>query len=239
MRRPPQNASVALLVFAKSPVAGSVKTRMQPPLSNQECLILHNALLRHTLMKIRTLDKPYITSVLYLTGSLVDAHQYRLDLGVSPDIQIETQVGRDLGERLVNALEKKFDEGFRKVIFIGTDTPLLNAEDIGYAIKQLSQFEVVIGPTRDGGYALIGFSACIPAILKGIDWGTPRVCAQTFDLMRLHQVRWTSLAIGSDLDTFNDLSEVGRTLENSPSFTGSEEGKDLREVIRTLLAHQN
>ena len=212
---------------------------MQPPLSNRECLILHNALLRHTLTKIRTLDEPDISKVLYLTGNLVDAHQHRLDLGVSPDIQIETQVGRDLGERLVNALEKKFDEGFGKVIFIGTDTPLLNVEDIGYAINELSHCEVVIGPTRDGGYALIGFSACVPAILKGINWGTPRVYPQTVDLMRLHQVRWKSLAIGSDLDTFNDLSEVGRIIEDSPSFCGSEEGKELCEVIRKLLARQN
>ena len=239
MRRPPQNAGTALLVFAKSPVAGGVKTRMQPPLSNRECLILHDALLRHTLRKIRTLDKPDISKVLYLSGNLVNAHQYRLDLGLATDIQVETQVGRDLGERLVNAMEKKFDEGFRKVIFIGTDTPLLNAEEIRYAIDQLSHCEVVIGPTTDGGYYLIGFSASIPAILKGIDWGTPRVYRQTLDLMGLHQVLWKSLAIGSDLDTFNDLSEVGRIIEHSPSFTNSNEGKDLYQVIRKLLERQS
>jgi hypothetical protein len=87
---------------------------MQPPLSNRECLILHNALLRHTLMKIRALQGPDISKILYLTGDLVEAHQYRLDLGVGEDIQIDTQFGRDLGERMVNALEKKFDEDLRK-----------------------------------------------------------------------------------------------------------------------------
>jgi rSAM/selenodomain-associated transferase 1 len=208
---------------------------MHPPLSNPECLILHNALLRYTLMKIRALQSPDISKVLYLTGDLVEAHQYRLDLGVGEDIQIDTQVGRDLGERLVNALEKKFDEGFKKVIFIGTDTPLLNVEDIGYAIEELSDYDVVIGPTTDGGYCLIGFASPIPAILKGIDWGTPRVYSQTLDLMRCYQIRWKSLELGSDVDTFEDLKGVWRIIENSPSFINSDEGKDLYQVIRKLV----
>jgi rSAM/selenodomain-associated transferase 1 len=239
METPSQNTPTALLVFAKSPIVGTVKTRMQPQLSNRACLILHDALLRHTLTKIRTLDKPDVSKVLYLTGNLADAQQYRFDLGLATDIQVETQVGRDLGERLVNAMEKKFDEGFRKVVFIGADTPLLSAKEIGHAIDQLSHCEVVIGPTTDGGYYLIGFSASIPAILRGIDWGTPRVYGQTLSLIQLHQVRWKSLAMGSDLDTFKDLSDVGQIIKDSPSFTNSNEGKDLYQVIRKLLERQS
>jgi rSAM/selenodomain-associated transferase 1 len=208
---------------------------MQPPLSNRECLILHNALLRHTLMKNRALQSPDISKILYLTGDLVEAHQYRLDLGAGEDIQIDTQFGRDLGERMVNALEKKFDEGFKKVIFTGTDTPLLSVEDIRYAIEELSNCDVVIGPTTDGGYCLIGFASPIPAILKGIDWGTPRVYPQTLDLMRSYQLQWKSLGLGSDIDTFEDLEEVWRMIENSPSFIDSDEGKDLYQVIRKLV----
>jgi len=209
---------------------------MQPPLSDQECLILYNALLRHTLTKIRALDKPDIRKVLYLTGKLTDAHRHSLDLAVTPDIQVETQVGIDLGERLVNALEKKFDEGFSKVIFLGTDTPLLSTKRVEHAIDALSHCEVVIGPTLDGGYYLIGFSFCAPAILQGIDWGTPQVYLQTVDLMRLHQVRWKSLAIGSDVDTFEDLKEFGQIIEDSPGFADAEEAKNLCQVTKELLA---
>src|SRR5262249_7393176 len=126
----PKSPVTALVIFAKAPVVGTVKTRMQPPLSNQECLILHNALLRHTLAKLRSLENADVTTVLYLTGSLADAQRHILDLALNPDVQVEAQLGRDLGERLVNALARKFDEGFKKVIFIGTDTPLLSAREI-------------------------------------------------------------------------------------------------------------
>jgi hypothetical protein len=209
---------------------------MQPPLSRQECLILHDALLRHTLAKIRTLDRSDITKVLYFTGKLADAHRHSLDLAAAPDILVEAQAGKDLGERLANALKKKFDEGFRKVMFIGTDTPLLSAKEIEFAIDELSQCEVVIGPAADGGYYLIGFSASIPVILKGIGWGTPHVYLQTVDLMRLHRVQWKSLAIGSDVDTFKDLKELRQIMEDSPGLTDSSEGKGLYEVLRDLLA---
>jgi uncharacterized protein len=233
---PPKSPVTALVIFAKAPVVGTVKTRMQPPLSDLECLILHNALLRHTLAKLGPQENADVAKVLYLTGSLADAHRHSLGFALTPDVQVETQLGRDLGERLVNALARKFDEGFKKVIFIGTDTPLLSAREIGYAIDELSHCDVVIGPAADGGYYLIGFSARIPAVLKGIDWGSPRVYLQTLDLMRLHGVRWKSLAIRSDVDTFEDLRQLRQAMEDSPSLAAGNEGNELYVVLNDLLA---
>jgi len=231
----PKSVNTSILVFAKSPASSAVKTRMQPPLSNQECLTLHNALLRYTLAKLRDLEKPKISTVLYLTGSLVQAHRYRLDLGLAKELEIDIQIGRDLGERLVNALNTKFDEGFGKVIFVGTDTPLLSGEQIAKAVAELSRHEVVIGPTLDGGYYLIGFSARISAVLKGISWGTAQVYQQTVDLLRLHQVRWKSLEPGSDVDTYEDLIAAFRIMEDSLQFNSSEGGKELFAIVRKLV----
>lgn len=236
MEKSPQNPDTALLIFAKAPVVGRVKTRMQPPLSNEESLILHKALLRLTLAKVRTLNSSDIAQVLYLTGNLADAQRHRLNLALAPEFQVETQVGRDLGERLVNALQKKFDEGFKKVIFIGTDTPLLSAKEIRDAADELSHCDVVIGPAADGGYYLIGFSASIPAILEGIDWGSPRVYRQTVDLMRLHGVRWKPLVVESDLDTFENLKELRQIMKDSPSLTDSNEGNELYQILNDLVA---
>ncbi len=234
MTRTPQSVKTAILVFAKSPASSRVKTRMQPPLSNQECWSLHNALLRYILAKLRGLDRPDTTTVLYLTGSLVEAHGYKLSLGLTEDFEVDVQIGNDLGERMVNALEKKFDEGFGKLIFVGTDSPLLSAQQIAEAVEELSRYEVVIGPTLDGGYYLIGFSVPLPAVLKGISWGTPHVYQQTVDLLQLYRVRWKSLQIGSDVDTYEDLRAALGIMQGSPQFTSCDEGEEFLEFLTKL-----
>jgi energy-coupling factor transporter ATP-binding protein EcfA2 len=145
----------------------------------------------------------------------------------------ETSAANPLGPfgEVLRALSP-FDIGQATIVI---DGHVLGVEDIGYAIEELSDCDVVIRPTTDGGYCLIGFSSPIPALLKGIEWGTPRVYPQTLDLMRSYQVQWKSLGIGSDVDTFEDLKEVWRIIEDSPRFINSDEGKDLYPVIRELV----
>jgi glycosyltransferase A (GT-A) superfamily protein (DUF2064 family) len=121
------------------------------------------------------------------------------------------------------------------VIFVGTDTPLLSSEQIAKAVAELSSHEIVIGPTLDGGYYLIGFSARISAVLKGISWGTPQVYQQTVDLLRLHQVCWKSLELGSDVDTYEDLVAAFRIMEDSLQFNNCEGGKELFAIVRKLV----
>jgi len=208
---------------------------MQPVLSAMECLNLHKAFVRHTVSKIRRLNYPEIEKSLFLTGSLVEARQHAVELGGGSDIFIEAQVGKELGERLINALEKKFNAGFRIVVFIGTDSPLLRVGQIKSAIDALSENDVVIGPAKDGGYYLIGFSANIPSILHGVTWGTPLVFQQTLKLMQLHEVRWKRLEDGIDVDTFEDLKNLYWVMQRTSGVIDGELEQELFEVVSKLV----
>ena len=196
-------------IFARSPIPGTVKTRMSPPLSPPQCLRLHEALLNHTLAQMRPIIAPGVDASLWLTGTLKEAldHANRLE---ARGFGVDVQRGDHLGDRLSQALATRVRQGYSKVIFIGTDCPKLGSKTVRDAIRSLNRQEVVIGPAQDGGYYLIGFAASVPEILQGIPWGTPAVYGTTLDLLRRRGVRWKSLERQADLDTYSDLKRFCR-----------------------------
>ena len=196
----------SLNIFAKAPVPGTVKTRMSPPLSPAQCLRLHRALVNHTLARMRPLIASGLEACLCLTGTLQEALEQagRME---ARGFGVDVQRGAHLGERLSHALTTRFNQGFPKVIFVGTDCPSLGSKTVRDAVRALDRQEVVIGPAQDGGYYLIGFAACLPEILQGIPWGTPAVHETTLDRLRRRGAGWKLLERQADLDTFGDLKQ--------------------------------
>ena len=209
----------SLNIFAKAPVPGTVKTRMSPPLSPAQCLRLHEALLNHTLARMRPLMASGVEASLCLTGTLEQAleHAGRMD---ARGFGVDVQHGAHLGERLSHALTTRLSQGFSKVIFVGADCPSLGSKTVRDAIRALNRQEVVVGPARDGGYYLIGFAARLPQVLQGIPWGTPAVYETTLDRLRRRGVRWKSLERKSDLDTFGDLKQFCRQARSRDHLEG-------------------
>ena len=221
----------SLNIFAKAPIPGTVKTRMSPPLSPAQCLRLHEALLNHTLARMRPLMASGVEARLCLTGTLEQALEQarRMEAG---GFEVDVQRGAHLGERLSHALATRFNQGFSKVIFVGIDCPELGAKTVRDAIRALNRQEVAIGPAEDGGYYLIGFAARLPEILQGIPWGTPAVREATLDRLRRRGVGWKLLERQADLDTFADLKQFcrracpGKSLEDGidPAFFATMKG---------------
>ena len=232
-------AKTSLNIFAKSPILGTVKTRMCPPLSQAQCLHLHQILVNHTLRLLQPLSSSEVEIVVCFTGTLNQALDYADRLAVPNSFLIDIQLGKDLGERLQNTLTTRMKAGYSEVIFIGTDCPRLSLETVQNAIKSLGHQDVVIGPANDGGYYLIGFSSYIPAILQGIHWGTPEVYKETVNRLMLQSVQWESIQLQSDLDTFEDLKELQQCPEGTCSFdefTHQELWKALDQIIREVLS---
>ncbi len=202
---------VCLLVFARTPRIGMVKTRMESVLSQHQCFLLHEALLRHTLSKVAGWALEGMERFVFFTFPLGQPPQ----LEIPKNISVDTQLGLDLGERMTHALQEKWGKGFRKILFIGTDSPLLEQTDVETAVRALDDHKVVIGPATDGGYYLIGFSAPESGVFSGIEWGTARVYQQTVNQMRRHSLRWHALRENFDLDTYGDLLKFLRL--RSPS----------------------
>ena len=219
----PTESRACLIVFAKTPVRGKVKTRMRPFLSEEDCLRLHCLLLRLWMGRLRDWDLGQMHKALFLTPLGAGRHNPDLELDAPPGVIVETQQGSDLGDRLSHAFNHKWNEGFRKIVFIGTDSPALRREDLHAAFKGLDESEVVLGPATDGGYYLIGFSACLPVLFSRISWGTSQVFRETVQLLETNAIRWQCLRESFDLDTFEDLVTFHRLSKESPNVPDAEE----------------
>src|SRR5262245_31425262 len=230
-----EEARACLIVFAKSPVRGAVKTRMRPFLSDEDCLLLHSSLLRLWMRRLRDWDLGQVHKSVFLT-SLADSLEREVKVNLPETVAVETQQGNDLGSRLCCALVQKWNEGFRKLVFIGTDSPLIGIRDLQAAFQALDDNEVVLGPAFDGGYYLIGFSTLLPALFSGISWGTPEVFRETVQLLNASSIRWQCLSEGFDLDTYQDLVTFHRLLRE-PSFSlPNPEDHELVALVARLVS---
>jgi rSAM/selenodomain-associated transferase 1 len=220
-----------LIVFAKAPIQGNVKTRMQPHLGLENCLKLHLLLVRLWIDRLLDWDLGSVRKTISFTPFGEDRPG---GLDLPPGIDVETQRGRDLGERLSHALHQKWDEGFRRVVFIGTDSPLLDLEDLRAAFQALNQNQVVLGPATDGGYYLIGFSSHLPGLFSGISWGTSLVFKETVQQLERRSIPWHRLREILDLDTYEDLVRFRHSLSQNASVLSEPAGQALRSFIECL-----
>ena len=232
---PRTTSPACLVVFAKTPVRGGVKTRMRPFLSEDDCLRLHLLLLRLWMGRLRDWDLGPVSKTVFMTPLGVDRVEPDLKLEAPEDVAIETQQGNDLGQRLSHALNQKWSEGFRKLVFIGTDSPLLEIGDLQAAFQALNEAEVVLGPATDGGYYLIGFSSLLPALFSGISWGTSEVFRETVHRLEAASIRWQCLRENFDLDTYEDLVNFRRVLKECPSTLPGPNDQELAAFVARLV----
>ena len=133
-------------------------------------------------------------------------------MGVESISKKKLQKGADLGERMQHAFETAFDQGYEKVIIIGSDLFELKPTHITTAFEVLESHEVAIGPSLDGGYYLLGMKQLEPALFKNKKWGTDSVLKNT--LKDLQQQKVKLLEALNDIDTFEDLLQQPELLKN-------------------------
>ena len=211
----PTHRNAALVVFARAPKRGRVKTRLAPPLTPDQALTLHTACLQSTAALAASLP-PAVKLYLYLTSrSLPVARRVAHRLGLPRRLQVRVQGGGDLGARLARAFNELGAEGCDRVVVIGSDSPALPRHRLRNAFAALDRAEAVLGPARDGGYYLIGLRlprAGLSRLFRGIDWGTPRAFRQTRARLRAARLRLHLLPPGYDVDTAADLNRLRRNL---------------------------
>ncbi len=122
----------------------------------------------------------------------------------------EKQFGQNFGERFSNAIQAVFDEGFEKVIAIGSDTPALQTIDIQKAANQLSEKDWVVGPGWDGGIYLIGMrrAAFSESDFRNIEWETQRVQSDLAQLAASRDFSFSKLKSYSDFDSEKDVFQI-------------------------------
>lgn len=190
-----------LIVFAKAPVAESVKTRLIPPLTARGAVALHRALVRNTLRKAVQAG----VGPVELHSSPSPEHPFFRGCAKWFDVALRTQLGNDLGSRMERAFDMTLPSS-PYALLTGADCAGLTTGDLRAAAQQLRDGrDAVLVPAEDGGYALIGLRRVAPALFTGINWGGAGVLADTRRRLRVLGWRWAELPVRWDVDRPEDL----------------------------------
>ncbi len=205
---PSQNA---ILVFAKLPQPGRVKTRLLGLLAPRQAAELHSVCLQDTLALVESI--PGCDKWLLVAAPLEAAQQLASALKLGSNWKVAAQCGPNLGARLANALTARFRAGAKKVVVVGTDTPWMGRRRIQHALAWLDAADVVLGPTADGGYYLLAARRLVPEIFRGIPWGTSQVLARTRHALEQTRTPYRLLPRNFDLDHPADLFRISQLLQ--------------------------
>jgi rSAM/selenodomain-associated transferase 1 len=193
----------ALIVFARAPEPGRVKTRLVPLLGKKGAARLQAQLVEKTLVTAHTAEIGEV--VLYCAPGTRGKffQQMQKHFGV----RLHSQGRGDLGERMYRALRRH-----PGAILVGSDCPALRPADLRAAARALrGDADAVLSPAEDGGYALIGVRRVSRGLFKGVEWGSARVLAQTRLRLKRLRWRWTELRTVWDVDRPEDVARLRKS----------------------------
>lgn len=192
----------ALIIFARTPELGKVKTRLAASLGNHGALGVYIFLLKHTIREAALSDADVF---LYISGGVEGWSAISIPEG----FQVKAQQGEDLGERMNQAFTEIFGLGYQQVIVIGSDCYELYSSNLHDAFEQVEAGKAVIGPARDGGYYLLGLPCMLETIFFNKEWSTPSLLPATLRDLQKEELPVFILETLSDIDTVEDLRQSG------------------------------
>ncbi len=206
-----------LIVFAKKPVLGRVKTRLQPEVTPEETLKIYRAFSEDTIEKGASFQDMRIW-----LGAFPDSDDpWFLEISKKYSLLLFNQEGKDLGKRMEGAFHLLTGEKIDLKVIIGTDTPHLPLSYIRIAFDYLKTVPVVVGPSRDGGYYLLGISGDPPPIFEQIHWSTGSVFKETVQKLEGLKIPYRLLPEWFDIDTYQNLMDLYSRLSLSNRLGGA------------------
>jgi len=197
-----------LIIFIKNSELGKVKTRISKSMGDVKALDIYGHLLLKThdlAVQLNVLRHLYYDAKINVSDQWSNQKFYKY-----------LQEGLSLGDRMQNAFNNIFSKAqsndVTKVIIIGSDCPYLKSQHIESALEALDLSDIVIGPTFDGGYYLLGMKNFNPEIFRGINWSTDVVYAQTIQAIQQNGLSYLNLQTLNDIDTEKDWIEYQSTL---------------------------
>lgn len=213
----------ALIVFAKWPEPGRVKTRLTPALTPKQAARLYEAFLRDGLAQYAGLEADVR---LYLAPPLPAGPTALLP----PDVSLHPQQGPDLGARMLRAFVETFGAGYERAVLIGTDHPSLPTDFIELAFAALeTPLSLCIGPSEDGGYYLLGMNDLFPQLFDGMTYSHEDVFAQTLDRAGATRAHVSVLPEWYDVDTPEALRRLVADLAATTS--GARRTRDVLDAL--------
>jgi uncharacterized protein len=195
---------VAVAIMAKAPQGGAVKTRLSPPLSLTEAAELYRCFLLDKIAQVRGLK----TATMAVAFTPAEAQSFFEE--AAPGFTLVQQRGADLGHRLANSLGDLLVRGHRAAVAIDSDTPTLPVGFLQQAVDLLTapDTDLVLGPTEDGGYYLIGLRVMYRELFEAMAWSTSAVLSETIWRAHARGLRVRCLPPWYDIDTPEDLGRL-------------------------------
>jgi len=200
---PAAAARLTLVVFAKEPVPGQVKTRLAAAIGARRAADVYRELVAHTLAHaVAARDAGVVDAIELWCTPDADAPYFR-DIAAAACARRRTQPGGDLGARMAHAVADVLARCPR-VLLIGTDCPALDPRALAAAAAMLDDFDAVMGPAEDGGYVLVGATRPLP--FRGVRWSTPYALADTMAGFADAGIRCATTRVLWDVDGPADLA---------------------------------
>ncbi len=191
-------SSKLLIIFTKNPELGKCKTRLAASIGDEAALQIYQFLLDHTVAVTQSLG---MNKRVYYSDEI-----WEDDIWGSNNYTKKVQQGNDLGERMEHAFRQGFNDGYQKIVIIGSDLYDLESNDIEVAFQALDAHDIVIGPAHDGGYYLLGMKHLITELFKDKNWGTSTVLKDT--LANLQTESYVLLETRNDIDVYEDILPI-------------------------------
>ena len=188
-----------LIVFVKNPIAGNVKTRLAKSIGEQGAVWVYERLLLHTKQladRLAAIQKGVYYGDFVAVADLWDGYPKFM------------QAAGDLGLRMQGAFLEQLQAGAERVVIIGSDCAELRPEHLQAAFDELDRVEVVLGPSADGGYYLLGMRRLHAALFEQMPWSTPTLMAETVRVLIQQGISYTTLEVLHDLDDRDDYQRA-------------------------------
>jgi rSAM/selenodomain-associated transferase 1 len=195
-----------IVLFARTPQVGRVKTRLAAGIGPEAAFDLYCALLEDS---VRKATQAGVADVSLYVYPAVDSTFCR-DLSDRYLLKVCQQHGRNLGERMTNAIGEQLREA-EFVVLAGSDCPLIDKAYLEQAADRLAGgTSLLFGPADDGGYVMVGMSRLRKGVFENVAWGTAAVMAQTRNQCRLLGLKFEELPPLFDIDTLSDWERLQR-----------------------------
>lgn len=191
----------ALIIFVKNPIEGNVKTRIARTVGHSRAVEIYRELLAHTHAVAESLPAGTCTRTVYY-GDYI--HENDLWNGWAKALQPEG----DLGFRMKEAFREQFVRGADKVVIIGSDCLDLQPRHLEEAFESLNKNDVVLGPSTDGGYYLLGMTHLHEELFDNMPWSQPELMDKTKAAMERKLLRYALLEPLTDIDEWDDYQQA-------------------------------
>lgn len=184
-----------VIVFVKNILLGKVKTRLAKSIGDWGAFEVYKYLVEITERETGKIQNADLR--IYFSDIVIDSKWNGHEKFV--------QEGESLGQRMRNAFEKGFEDGYENIVGIGSDLPDLNEKIISEGLKALDQHQTVFGPAKDGGYYLLGMNEIYPLIFENKPWSQPDLLKRTLEELKAENISTALLTELNDIDTLEDL----------------------------------